>query len=78
MKVFVTGHRGYIGVHLVELLQKSGHQVVGCDINLFEGCAWLVFAVLVIGIFAVAMFGLGFVRQIFIEQSDDPVFTGKT
>lgn len=32
MKVFVTGHRGYIGVHLVELLQEHGHSVTGCDI----------------------------------------------
>ena len=44
MKVFVTGHRGYIGVHLVELLQTSAHHVVGCDINLFEGCEWEDFA----------------------------------
>lgn len=40
MKVFVTGHRGYIGVHLVELLKAAGHHVTGCDVDLFEGCAW--------------------------------------
>jgi len=40
MKVFVTGHNGYIGAHLVGLLQDAGHTVTGCDINLFEGCAW--------------------------------------
>jgi nucleoside-diphosphate-sugar epimerase len=40
MKVFVTGHQGYIGVHLVELLKKAGYQVTGCDLNLFEGCQW--------------------------------------
>lgn len=35
MKVFVTGHNGYIGPHLVELLKANGHYVVGCDIDLF-------------------------------------------
>lgn len=40
MKVFVTGHRGYIGVHLVELLKQAGHQVTGCDLGLFDGCNW--------------------------------------
>lgn len=40
MKVFVTGHRGYIGVHLVDLLKQAGHQVTGCDVGLFSGCEW--------------------------------------
>src|SRR5579862_5525647 len=40
MKVFVTGHRGYIGVHLVDLLKQHGHSVTGCDLNLFDGCEW--------------------------------------
>jgi nucleoside-diphosphate-sugar epimerase len=40
MKVFVTGHRGYIGSHLVDVLMQEGHTVVGCDLGLFDGCAW--------------------------------------
>ncbi|MGI9428912.1 MAG: NAD-dependent epimerase/dehydratase family protein [Bythopirellula sp.] len=36
----MTGHRGYIGVHLVDLLQAAGHTVTGCDLNLFDGCQW--------------------------------------
>jgi nucleoside-diphosphate-sugar epimerase len=40
MKVFVTGHKGYIGVHLVEVLKQTGHSVTGCDLGLFDGCAW--------------------------------------
>ncbi len=44
MKVFVTGHNGYIGAHLVGLLQDAGHTVTGCDINLFEGCEWDAYA----------------------------------
>lgn len=40
MKIFVTGHQGYIGAHLVSLLQQAGHSVTGCDIGLFNGCEW--------------------------------------
>ncbi len=40
MRVFVTGHLGYIGVHLVALLRQGGHTVTGCDLGLFDGCAW--------------------------------------
>jgi nucleoside-diphosphate-sugar epimerase len=40
MKVFVTGHRGYIGSHLVDVLKQEGHAVVGCDLELFDGCNW--------------------------------------
>jgi nucleoside-diphosphate-sugar epimerase len=31
---------GYIGVHLVDVLKKQGHHVIGCDLDLFSGCAW--------------------------------------
>lgn len=40
MKVLVTGHQGYIGAHLVDVLKEYGHHVTGVDLNLFEGCAW--------------------------------------
>jgi nucleoside-diphosphate-sugar epimerase len=40
MHIFATGHRGYIGAHLVDVLKQEGHTVTGCDIGLFEGCGW--------------------------------------
>jgi nucleoside-diphosphate-sugar epimerase len=40
MKIFVTGHKGYIGAHLVDLLKQAGHSITGCDLGLFEDCAW--------------------------------------
>ncbi|MEL6430112.1 MAG: SDR family oxidoreductase [Planctomycetota bacterium] len=38
MKVLVTGHEGYIGCVLVPLFQEAGHEVVGLDNGLFQGC----------------------------------------
>lgn len=40
MKILVTGHKGYIGSHLVALLKQEGHEVTGVDLDLFEGCNW--------------------------------------
>ena len=40
MNILVTGHRGYIGAHLVDLLRAAGHTVTGCDLGLFDDCAW--------------------------------------
>ena len=38
MKVLVTGHDGYIGRVLVPMFQAAGHEVVGADSFLFQGC----------------------------------------
>jgi nucleoside-diphosphate-sugar epimerase len=38
MRVLVTGCDGYIGAVMVPLLQRAGHDVVGLDSYLFEGC----------------------------------------
>jgi nucleoside-diphosphate-sugar epimerase len=38
MKVLVTGHHGYIGSVMVPYLLAAGHDVVGLDSFLFEGC----------------------------------------
>ncbi|MEZ5266608.1 MAG: SDR family oxidoreductase [Acidimicrobiales bacterium] len=40
MRVLVTGHDGYIGNVLVPLFKSAGHQVVGLDSMLFEGCTF--------------------------------------
>jgi nucleoside-diphosphate-sugar epimerase len=38
MRVLVTGHHGYIGCVLVPMLLEAGHEVVGLDTYLYEGC----------------------------------------
>jgi nucleoside-diphosphate-sugar epimerase len=38
VRVVVTGHEGYIGCVLVPMLQRAGHEVVGFDSLLFDGC----------------------------------------
>lgn len=38
MRVLLTGHDGYIGAVMSPLLQARGHEVVGLDSFLFEGC----------------------------------------
>ena len=40
MKVLVTGHRGYIGSVMVPMLLEAGHEVVGCDSDLYERCTF--------------------------------------
>ncbi len=38
MRVLVSGHHGYIGSVLVPLLLASGHEPVGLDTYMYEGC----------------------------------------
>lgn len=38
VRVLLTGHHGYIGSILAPLLLDSGHEVVGLDSYLYEGC----------------------------------------
>ncbi len=38
MRVLVTGDRGYIGTRLVPVFEAAGHEVVGLDSGLFDGC----------------------------------------
>ena len=40
MKVLVTGHLGYIGSVMVPMLLRAGHEVVGCDSDLYERCTF--------------------------------------
>ncbi len=38
MRVLITGHKGYIGMVAVPILQAQGFTVSGIDNDLFEGC----------------------------------------
>jgi nucleoside-diphosphate-sugar epimerase len=40
MRILVTGHRGYIGSILVDLLSAAGHNVVGTDSELYDECTF--------------------------------------
>jgi len=41
MRVLVTGHLGYIGAHMTEVLRQEGHTVCGVDLNLFQDSEWM-------------------------------------
>ena len=38
MRVLLTGHKGYIGVVLAQMLSDGGHEVHGLDSDLFRRC----------------------------------------
>lgn len=38
MRTLVTGHLGYIGCHVVDLLKQEGHYVRGVDVDLYRDC----------------------------------------
>ena len=38
MRVLLTGHKGYIGAIAGPILRSAGHDVLGLDTDLFEGC----------------------------------------
>ena len=37
MKILVTGDRGYIGSVLTQMLEEKSHEVVGYDIDYYQG-----------------------------------------
>src|SRR5208283_2606395 len=50
MRILLTGHKGYIGAVAGPILQSSGHDVVGLDVDLFAGCDFGVAATEIPGI----------------------------
>src|SRR5262245_44288593 len=40
MRLLISGHLGYIGTVMVPMLLKSGHEVIGLDSDLYEGCTF--------------------------------------
>jgi nucleoside-diphosphate-sugar epimerase len=40
MRILITGHNGYIGSVLTPFMAAAGHDVVGLDTYLFEGCTF--------------------------------------
>jgi nucleoside-diphosphate-sugar epimerase len=38
MRILITGHDGYIGTRITSMFLDAGHQVVGLDSFLYEGC----------------------------------------
>lgn len=40
MRVLITGHNGYVGSVMVPLVLAAGHEVVGLDVNLYEGSTY--------------------------------------
>lgn len=38
MKVLITGHQGYLGTVMSQMVAEAGHDVVGLDSGLFADC----------------------------------------
>ena len=38
MRILISGHLGYIGTILTPFIQSAGHEVVGLDSDLYQGC----------------------------------------